>query len=116
MFGNPYVRQDSLALEVGRELTDHEVIFANKPEDILKVQGEFFILDVVEGIKEVELIEDISRLKIGKIVTAHDFDLGLFLKLLQQTGKIKKIRIIGVPTAGDVQAIKADVLKLLSKL
>jgi Ni,Fe-hydrogenase maturation factor len=63
------------------------------------------IIDTVEGIKKVALIDDLKKLKTEKIYSLHDFDLSFNLKLLQKIGRLKKVKIIGVPMDGDKRKI-----------
>ncbi|MFC1648838.1 hypothetical protein ACFL1B_05250 [Nanoarchaeota archaeon] len=55
-------------------------------------------MDVVQGIDEVKLFDDIETFEQHKPSSLHDFDLGFFLKLLKEAGQVKgKVTIIGVP-------------------
>lgn len=115
VYGNPVVEDDSRALKVANGLDEFDVTIAFKPDDVLKVKGDFVILDVVQGIEDVTLIEDASRLTLCNTVTAHDFDLGFMLKLLSQA-EGSKFRIIGIPQTGDIKAIRKKVRHLVSSL
>lgn len=131
-FGNPYLEEDNLALKLAdsflkeklqgeKKLKTVEAVFKDveivkciSPDEILNYIGkDFFILDVVKGIKEVVLIEDIDRLNTGKLVSLHDFDLGFFLKLMKETGRLERIKIIGVPQKGKVEESRSKVLSFL---
>mgnify|MGYP006286882433 CR=1 FL=1 len=52
------------------------------------------IMDVVKGIKGVELIEDYDRIRSNGICSMHDFDIGFYLKLQKELGR--KITVIGL--------------------
>lgn len=118
-FGNPYLKEDNLAVQVAdiiiaEKVPGIEIVKCISPDEILSyLDRDFVILDVVKDAKEVMLIDDIDRLKSGSIVSLHDFDLGFFLKLMKETGKIDKVRIIGIPQQGDIKDIKKDVITLL---
>jgi len=118
-FGNPYLDEDNLALQVADLIIKDrvkglEVVKCVSPDEILSYTGkDFFILDVAQGAKEATLIDDIDRLKSASMVSLHDFDLGFFLKLMKETGKLDKVRIICIPQKGDITKIKKDVLTLL---
>jgi Ni,Fe-hydrogenase maturation factor len=43
------------------------------------------------------LIDDVDKFVQTKALSLHDFDLGLNLKLAKKLGKIKSVKIIGVP-------------------
>ena len=118
-FGNPYLEEDNLAIQVAdliiaEKVPGIEIIKCISPDEILSYLGKaFIILDVVKDAKDVMLIDDIEKLKSGSIVSLHDFDLGFFLKLMKETGKIGKVRIIGIPQQGDIKDIKKKVITLL---
>ncbi len=54
-------------------------------------------MDVIKGLKEVQILENIDDLELCNSLTCHDLDLGFYLKLMKETGKIKKVKIIGLP-------------------
>src|SRR4030042_2482993 len=98
VFGNPYLKEDSLAVKVAKQLSskEFEVILCSNPDDLLNHElDNSIILDVAKGIEKVELFDDIDSLEFSVIFSAHDFDLGFFLKLMKETGKLEKINIIG---------------------
>ena len=109
-FGNPYLESDNQAVRIGKEIQgEHEVIFAESPDDLLEHDlDEVYILDVANT-DEVKLLDDIDKIQADNIVSLHDFDLGFFLKLMKEMGKIKKVRIICIPE-------KVDKEKVLVKL
>ena len=114
-FGNEFLENDSLAKEIADEISVSGVEFVKceSPEEIFSEKGQIVILDVVEGISEAILIEDIDQLKDNKIISLHDFDLSFFLKLKKEIGEIKKIKIIGIPMRGDKEKIKEKIIGLL---
>ncbi|MBW2997070.1 hypothetical protein KY349_01875 [Candidatus Woesearchaeota archaeon] len=118
-FGNPYLKEDNLAIQVADliiadRIPGLEIIKCISPDEILGyLDKNFIILDVVKDAKEVMLIDDIDKLKSGSIVSLHDFDLGFFLKLMKETGKIEKVKIIGIPQQGDINDIKKKIITLL---
>ncbi|NQU78481.1 hypothetical protein HQ545_01805 [Candidatus Woesearchaeota archaeon] len=118
-FGNPYLEDDNLALKIADDMIDDkipgiEIVKCVSPEEVLHYTGkDFFILDVVKDLDDVILINDIDKLKANNLVSLHDFDLGFFLKLMKETGKIEKVNIIGIPQKGSVEDIKKKVINLL---
>ncbi|MEE9525519.1 MAG: hypothetical protein V3V78_02830 [Candidatus Woesearchaeota archaeon] len=117
-FGNEFLKQDSLAKELADELEipNYKFIKCNSVNDILESKGDLIIMDVVKDIKQVKIITDIDQLKANKLYSLHDFDLGFFLKLLKETGKIKTIKIIGIPQTGNKEKIKQEIYsQLISK-
>jgi len=101
IFGNPLLSFDRLPIKLAPKLreTFPQINFAiQDPNENLKpVNGELWIIDTVVGIKKVAIIEDLDKIQLDKIYSAHDFDLGFNLKLLQKIGKLKKTVIFGVP-------------------
>ena len=118
-FGNPYLKEDNLAITIADSIIADkipgiEVVKCISPDELLNYfDKDFFILDVVKDAKEVVLIDDIDKIQSGNIVSLHDFDLGFFLKLMKETGRISKVRIIGIPQQGDIKDIKKKILSLL---
>jgi len=119
-FGNEYVEQDNLAIEISKELKldNIEVKRCYSVDELYDYQDyeRIFILDVVKDIEKTMLITDIDRIKGHKLYSLHDFDLGFFLKLMSSLGMLKEIKIIGIPQKGNKEAIKEDIIKLSSLL
>jgi len=116
-FGNPYLTQDSLAVELARELDikGYDFKILTNPDDILtyKDQEKIFIIDVFNNIDDVIVVKDIEQLKRRRIYSMHDFDLGFFLKLMKNVGKLKEIVIIGIPQEGNRESIKQKIKDLM---
>ncbi|MBW3017473.1 hypothetical protein KY316_03795 [Candidatus Woesearchaeota archaeon] len=112
VFGNEFLENDSMAKKLADEVGSEKFVKCDRVEDILKYK-DFVIMDVVEGIDKVMVIDDVDRLKASKLVSLHDFDLGFFLKLLKETGKLDKVKIIGIPMKGNLHEIKKQVMALL---
>lgn len=118
VFGNPEIKEDSLATEIAEEvkIKGYEFITCNNPDDILFYSDEdLYIMDVVKDIDEVKIIDNIEMLKKSGFVSLHDFDVAYFLKLLKKLNKIDKIKIIGLPQKGNKEKIKKRIIKVLSK-
>ncbi len=102
-FGNPYVEEDSLAVDIADFFLKHPVpgVEFHKciaPDEIMNyLDKDFFILDVVAGIDDVMLIEDIDSLANEPKASVHDFDLGFFLRMMKELGSLDSVRIIGIP-------------------
>ncbi len=106
---------DPHAWELGKELRtrfpDFRFLDTNNPQDVLEAKGDVCIVDVVAGIDKPQLIT-VDQLKERKLYTAHDFDLGYFLKLLKGSGMISDFRIIGIPKEWDGKTVQ-EVSELL---
>jgi len=118
-FGNEFLKEDSLAKEFADELDVEGVEFVkcSSPEEVFEENSDkIVILDVVEGVNEVILIDNLSQLQTGNMVSLHDFDLAYFLKLMRRMGSLKEIRIIGIPMKGDKEKIKNGVEDIIKKI
>lgn len=109
VFGNRDYEKDKLSFDVvdKLDLKTLEVKFEEvKPNQDLPFVGNetAVMMDVVMGIDEVKLIteDDLDKLVLPPRSSAHDYDLGFQLKYLLKLGKLKKIRIIGLPMSGKV--------------
>lgn len=113
VFGNEYLEDDKLSREVSGYLGDCEIIHCRSPDELLEAEeDEILILDVVKNIEEPIIIDNINQLKINKMMSLHDFDVAYFLKLMQEMGINKKIKIIGIPTKGNSKTIAEKVERL----
>jgi len=119
VFGNEFFEGDEVAKELAKKISNSnfEFIFAESPNEILNAKDELIILDVVKGINEVKLLENIDDLVLENSVTCHDLDLGFYLKLMKTTGKITEIKIIALPFGNfDYDNLKKEVQLILQKL
>jgi Ni,Fe-hydrogenase maturation factor len=116
VFGNPYLKDDSLAVKVGKKLKlkGFEVVYCSKPDDLLNHNlNNSIILDVAKGIEQVTLFDDIDSFEFSSIFSLHDFDPGYFLKLLKEAGKLEKVNIIGIPVNYDEEEAVDEVKHLI---
>ena len=101
VFGNPLVEQDNLILKILPKLKQQhsniKFIHLDPTENLEQYGPNLKIIDVIHGIKEPIIITNPDKLKIEKINTMHDFDLAYNLKLLINVGKIKGVKILGLP-------------------
>jgi len=117
IFGNPLLDFDNLPLKLAPKLQkifpEINFVITDPSENLKPINGEMIIIDTVEGIDKVILIDDIEKLETSKIYSLHDFDLAFNLKLLQKIGKLKKVKIFGVPMNGDGKEILEQLISLL---
>lgn len=111
--GNEFIEEDSFAKKISSELKkdNHDIIDIKDSFQLmeeLNKTNDFIILDVVENIKDVQILS-ISDLKNIKIMTTHDFDAGFILKLFEG----KNIKIIGLPIKEDVDIIREKIKKFI---
>jgi predicted metal-dependent hydrolase/Ni,Fe-hydrogenase maturation factor len=101
VFGNALHKTDSLPLRLlpalKKEFAHVNFREFDTVEDLEGQGRELIILDVVKGIKHVEVIDAVERFENSPAYTLHDFDLALSLKLLTKIGKIEQVTVIGIP-------------------
>lgn len=119
IFGNPDLDFDSLPLKILPSLKAKfpGINFEIKdPNEELDIPEELIIIDTVEGIGKVQIFDDLEKFTSHPHVSLHDFDLYSQLKYLKKLGKLKEIKIIGIPpTISEKEALK-EIIKLLDSL
>ena len=124
VFGSDILPEDKIAWDVANHIVKNklaknfEFILSNNPEEIIEFKEKhIFILDVVKGIKDICIIDDIERLEERNINTLHDFGLSFYLKLLKEIKEINKITIVGIPYGSkkEIDKLSRDVIKVLNK-
>jgi len=100
VFGNINLENDSLPLRIMSKL---QVKFSDikfeirDPNEEWDVPEEFIIIDTVIGIKDIRIFDNLEKFLSVPRVSMHDFDALTNLRFLWKLGKIKKIKIIGLP-------------------
>ena len=118
VLGNPLVAADSLPLKLlpklRNALPDIEFIETDPTENFIP-EANSIIVDTVLGITKVTRFNSIDEFEILRSVTAHDYDLSLHLQLLKKLGKLKEVKIIGIPVKGNQQiALKKSISVILN--
>lgn len=120
IFGNPLLPFDNLPIKLASKLKKRfpeiNFIIQDPNENLRPEKKELTIIDTVLGLKEVTVFNDLNKIQLDKIYSAHDLDLGLNLKLLQKIGELKKITIFGVPQNINGQIAFKQLSKLISNL
>lgn len=124
VFGNEDFPEDNLAIKAAGNLSNKfpEIQFINiTPNTDLPFfnENKIIIIDVIQGINKIELInqEMFDKLLLSPRNTVHDFDLGFQLKYLQKLGKLKDVKIIGIPQNQkiDYKRIQSILRKLVAQ-
>ena len=101
VFGNPLLPFDNLPLKLIPELKkifpQIEFISKDPNENLKPINKDLIIIDTIANADKVTIINDPKRIKTNKIYSAHDFDLGLNIRILQEIGELEKITILGIP-------------------
>ncbi|MEM3364231.1 MAG: hypothetical protein QXS93_01845 [Candidatus Micrarchaeia archaeon] len=122
VLGNESVFEDGTAVRLmpllKKEFPMHEFVVFDPNESLPVENKDLLLIDVVRGIKRVEIFteEDIDRFSDFPKVGVHDFDLTFQLKLLLRLGKIKNVRIIGIPHGMDDKTALAQAVNALRAL
>lgn len=117
-FGNPYVPEDAAAIELGESLDVPGFTFipTPSPESIIDhLDEELYVMDVAEGVSEVTLISDPSKVRLPPRVTAHDIDPALFLRIVETLYGVK-VPVIALPMGVEREVVRGQLLGLLSTL
>lgn len=117
VFGNPDVEMDALPVKMLPELQkrfssiEFQILDPNEDWDI---PDEFVAIDTVQGIENVTVFEGLDAFAGAPNVSVHDFDAYANLRLLQKLGRLKSVKIIGVPMGADQNSIFEKVSEVLS--
>ena len=112
VFGNIDIEMDSLPI---RLLPALQKYFPNidfvvlDPNEEWKIPEEMVMIDTVVGIRELTVFDDLKFFVEAPRVSVHDFDAFFNLIYLQKLGKLKKIKIFGLPF-GMTEATAEEVL------
>jgi hypothetical protein len=101
IFGNQELEMDSLPLKILPELQKAfpSIHFDIKdPNEEWDVPEKLTIIDTVMGIKKVKVFEDLDSFEPAPHLTMHDFDALANLRYLKKLGKLKEVKVIGVPS------------------
>ena len=101
IFGNPLLPEDSLPLrlvpDLRKALPEIDFVVADPIENLKPQNKELIIIDTILGIKNIVVINNINKIQLSPLYSAHDLDLGFNLKLLAKLGQLQKITIFGLP-------------------
>lgn len=92
---------DSLPLRMVPRLREHfpDTRFITlDPNEEWDIPDPFIIIDTVVGLSDVHLFQSLNEFSTSPTVSLHDFDALFNLRYLAKLGKLKEIRIIGVPS------------------
>jgi len=119
VFGNLLVKKDSLPLKIlpklEKQFPDIEFVVEDPTESLHPTKDEWWILDCADGISEVMVLDDLSKLDFMSRVSVHDYDLAFDLKLLLKLKKLPKVKIIAVPLAMKEKEAFRKVVELIQE-
>ncbi|MDP2933622.1 MAG: hypothetical protein Q8N81_05855 [bacterium] len=110
VFGNPDLSADSLPLRILPQLVKQwpqiEFVVAD-PNEEWEVPENLILIDTVQGLSAITEFTNLDDFVRPPKITMHDFDAYTNLRYLQKLGKLKKIKIIGLPPAIDAKTALA---------
>lgn len=117
-FGNPHFGQDRVALDVGKMLSGSvpgtEFVFCGMDESCLdSAEDGTVVLDVARGISEVRFLKT-EELAQSRSVTAHDIDVGFYIRMLEKEGK--RLVLLGIPEGMVAEKAAGEVRRALNHL
>lgn len=114
VLGNPLVKDDSLPLKLipflRKGFPEYNVLEIDPNEDFIPEENSV-IIDTVVGIDKITLFTDIDQFTGHKLISPHDYDLGFHLKFLKKMGKIKNLKIMGVPQSFNTNQAYKEIAK-----
>jgi hypothetical protein len=117
-FGSRGLSGDAAALDLAEALDVPGVTFVpcSSPEDSLDyLDQDLYLMDVAEGVSEVTLVTDLSRIQLPPRVTVHDLDAGFFVRLVERLHGVS-IPVIALPMGMEIDVAKEQLLKLIATL
>ena len=118
VFGNTALEQDSLPLRILPELQKKlpQIEFrALDPNEEWDAPKEMIVIDTVMGIKDITVFDSLEQFSAAPRVSLHDFDAYANLRLLSKLGKLKSIKIIGVPADIDRDNAIRQICAIIAK-
>lgn len=117
VFGNPDLSIDNKTYLVTQKLAP---LFPQISFETIAINADIptsdclSLIDTVVGLSQATLFteSDLNKIQLSPRNSVHDYDLGFQLKYLVKLGKLKKVRIIGLP---DDEKIDYDQLQSIFK-
>jgi Ni,Fe-hydrogenase maturation factor len=118
-FGSRNLPGDDVALRICEKHKDSKMTFVacEKYDDLLNYMDYdlIIVVDAAKNIKDVSVISP-DQLNDRKIITMHDMDAGFLLKLVNEIGMAKKIKIIGIPISMEMDDADRKVIKIIKEI
>ncbi|MEK7208754.1 MAG: hypothetical protein AAB677_00660 [Patescibacteria group bacterium] len=119
VFGNLDLPSDSLPLRILPELKAKfpSIRFEVKdPNEDWAVPVKLIVIDTVINLKKITIFESLEKFTAAPRISMHDFDALANLRLLKKIGRLKEIKIIGLPPAIAVETAVRLTGDIISKL
>ena len=119
VFGNTDIEIDSLPLKILPQLKEKfpQIDFEIKdPNEEWLIPEELVIIDTVLGIENPTVFNSMKEFITSPRISLHDFDALSNLLYLEKLGKLKKIKIIGLPpTISEAEAVE-EISKFINSI
>ena len=117
IFGSTILKEDSLPIEIvpnlKRKFPDFDFQIKD-PNEEWDIPEELIVIDTVVGIPSVHVFDGIEEFTQFPKVSIHDYDALSNLLFLKKLGRLKKIKIIGIPPMIDKEKALEEVSAMLS--
>lgn len=116
IFGNPDLVEDSLPLRLLPQLRERfpQIRFECKdPNEEWDIPQELTVIDTVVGITDITVYDGLAQFLAVPHVTMHDYDALTNLRYLQKLGRLREVRIIGLPPNVDEGKAMEEIAKAL---
>lgn len=114
VFGNPDVAMDALPIRLLPRLREKfpDIAFtALDPNEEWDLPDPFIVIDTVVGLTDIKVFRSLDEFCASPTMSLHDFDALFNLRYLAKLGKLKRVRVIGIP-----QEMSMDEEKVFTKI
>lgn len=114
--GNSLVKDDNLPIQMMPYLKKElpQFLFRHfDPTETDKICDRPIFVDTILGSKKITIYSDLSEFQLSPRVSAHDYDLPLFLGLMIKLSKIKNFTLIGIPNEYTLKRALKETVKVL---
>ena len=109
---------DSLPFKILPQLQEKfpevEFLVKDPNEEWENLPEELTIIDTTVGAKKVTVFDNLEKFAGTPTVSMHDFDALSNLRYLQKLGKLKKVKIIGIPPEMEEKKIIQSISQILN--
>ena len=119
IFGNEDLPEDSLPLRILPKLSEKfsEIEFVVvDPNEEWDVPESIVVIDTTVGVSDITIFDCLEKFSAPPRVGMHDFDALTNLRYLQKLGKIKTVKIIGVPSEMMESEATEKISQILKKM
>ncbi|MEK7118480.1 MAG: hypothetical protein AAB869_02610 [Patescibacteria group bacterium] len=119
VFGNPDIAMDALPIRLLPRLRKKlpDITFtALDPNEEWDLPDPFIAIDTVVGLTDIKVFHSLNEFCASPTVSLHDFDAIFCLRYLAKLGKLKGVRVIGIPPDMTAEKASAGVISVISGL